>query len=156
MEGSIEPAPTSLIEALWRERWGIPVVTPEREYRPQDVEGRVERDDDGNVRGLVTWAIEGGRAEIVSLEAMEPGRGSGSRLMDAAERELRRRGATAVHAATTNDNPRALTFYVRRGYRLVRLHLDAMERVRRLKPGVPAVGNDGIPLRDMWELEKEL
>lgn len=156
MAGRIEPAPAQLIEALWRQRWGIPVVTPEREYRPEDVEGLVERDDEGNVRGLVTWAIEGSRAEIVSLEAIEPGRGSGSRLMDAAEGELRRRGATAVHVATTNDNPRALTFYVRRGYRLVRLHLEAMERVRRVKPGVPAVGNDGIPLRDMWELEKEL
>jgi len=156
MAGRIEPAPTPLIEALWRERWGIPVVTPEREYRPEDVEGRVERDGEGSVRGLVTWAIEGTRAEIVSLEAMEPGRGSGSRLMDAAEAELWRRGVTAVHVATTNDNPRALAFYVRRGYRLVRLHLDGMERVRRLKPDVPAVGNDGIPLRDMWELEKGL
>lgn len=156
MEGGIEPAPTALIEALWRESWGIPVVTPQREYRPEDMEGAVWRSGDGQVQGLVTWAIEGGRAEIVSLEAMEPGRRVGSRLMDAAEAELRRRGVSTVCVATTNDNPRALAFYVRRGYRLVRLHLNAMDRVRAVKPDVSAVGNDGIPLLDMWELEKGL
>ena len=76
--------------------------------------------------------------------------------MDAAEEELRRRGVKTVHLVTTNDNHRALSFYVRRGYRLVRLHLDAMDRVRQAKPQVPLIGDDGIPLRDMWELERDL
>jgi hypothetical protein len=58
--------------------------------------------------------------------------------MDAAEEELRRRGAKTVVLATTNDNVRALNFYMRRGYRLVRLHLDAMDGVRARKPGVPS------------------
>ena len=43
-----------------------------------------------------------------------------------------------------------------RRYRLVRLHLDAMDRVRQAKPQVPLTGNHGIALRDMWELEREL
>jgi len=30
------------------------------------------------------------------------------------------------------------------------------DRVRAVKPAVAVVGNEGIPLRDMWELEKEL
>ena len=110
----------------------------------------------GAVLGLVTWAVEGERAEIVSLDALEQGRRVGARLMEAAEEELRRRGVRALRVVTTNDNPRALSFYVRRGYRLLRLHLDAMDRVRALKPRVPLAGNDGIPLRDMWELQKAL
>ena len=76
--------------------------------------------------------------------------------MEAAEAELRRHGVRSLRVVTTNDNPRALSFYVRRGYRLVRLHPDAMDRVRRLKPRAPLTGADGIPLRDMWELCKEL
>jgi len=76
--------------------------------------------------------------------------------MEAAEAELRRRGVRTLRVVTTNDNPRALSFYVRRGYRLVRLHPDAMDRVRWLKPRVPLTGADGIPLRDMWELQREL
>ncbi len=45
---------------------------------------------------------------------------------------------------------------MRRGYRLVCLHLDVMDRVRRAKPQVPVIGDDGLPLRDMWVLEREL
>jgi GNAT superfamily N-acetyltransferase len=156
VEGSIEAAPTELITRLWEEHWGLPIVTPEREYMPPDVEGLVRRARDGRTLGLVTWAVDGRRAEIVSVDALESGRGIGSRLMDAAEEELRRRRVRTAHLVTTNDNLRALSFYLRRGYRLVRLHLDAMDRVRRAKPQVPLTGNDGIPLRDMWKLEREL
>ena len=127
----------------------------EREYLPAGVEGLAWREG-GAVFGLVTWCVDGQRAEIVSLDALEPGRRIGGRLMEAAEEELRRRGVRTLRVVTTNDNPRALSFYVRRGYRLLRLHADAMDRVRRLKPQVPLAGNDGIPLRDMWEMEKEL
>ena len=156
MEGDIEAAPTQLIARLWEERWGLPIVTPAREYMPPDVEGLAWHARDGRTLGLVTWAVDGQRAEIVSLNALEPGRGIGSRLMDAAEEELGRRGVRTAHLVTTNDNPRALFFYLRRGYRLVRLHLDAMDRVRQAKPQVPLPGNHGIALRDMWELQREL
>ena len=46
-----------------------------------------------------------------------------------------------------NDNLRALSFYLRRGYRLTRLHLDGMERVRAAKPQVPQSGAEGIALQ---------
>jgi GNAT superfamily N-acetyltransferase len=156
VEGGIEAAPTEFIARVWEEQWGLPVVTAKREYMPRDVEGFVWRSSDGRTLGLVTWVVDGARAEIVSLNALEPGRRIGSRLMDAAEEELRRRDVRTAHLITTNDNPRAFSFYVRRGYRLVRLHLDAMDRVRQIKPQVPVTGNDGIPLRDMWELERAL
>jgi hypothetical protein len=35
----------------------------------------------------------------------------------------------------------------------VRVHLDAVTRARRLKPSIPEHGDDGVPLRDEWELE---
>jgi ribosomal protein S18 acetylase RimI-like enzyme len=156
MEGGVELATTELIAREWEELWGLPIVTADREYLPPDVEGLAWRARDGRVLGLVTWAVDGARAEIVSLNALESGRGIGARLMDAAEGELRRRGVKVAHLVTTNDNARALAFYLRRGYRLVRVHLDAMDRVRQAKPQVPNIGNDGIPLRDMWGLEREL
>lgn len=156
MEGDIQPAPTGLIARQWEELWGLPIVTVEREYVPSDVEGFVWRAGDGRALGLVTWHVEGERAEIVSLKALEPRRGIGSRLMDAAEQGLRQRGVKTAYLVTTNDNHGALSFYVLRGYRLLRLHLDAMDRVRQVKPQVPLTGNDGVPLRDMWELEKQL
>ena len=156
MEDEIGPASQEFIARLWQEEWGLPNVSVRRQYMPTDVEGLAWRAADGNEIGLVTWAVDGDRAEIVSVQALEPGRRIGSRLMDAAEEELRRRGVKTVHLVTTNDNHRALSFYVRRGYRLVGLHLGAMDRVRQAKPQVPLIGDDGIPLRDMWELERDL
>ncbi len=157
MEGGIELASTEFIAQQWDKHWGgAPAVSVDREYMPADVEGFVWRTTDGRNLGLVTWAVDGHEAEIVSLHALEPGRGIGTRLMDVAEEKLRHRGVKTVRVVTTNDNPRALAFYVRRGYRLVRLHLDAMDLVRQVKPRVPLVGNDGIPLRDMLELQREL
>jgi len=127
-----------------------------RKYDAADVKGIVWRDEASGRTGVVTWWIDGERAEIVSVHAEPQGGGTGTGIMDAAEEELRRRGVKTVVLATTNDNVRALSFYIRRGYRLVRLHLNAMDRVRALKPGVPSTGRDGVALQDMWELEKVL
>jgi hypothetical protein len=58
---------------------------------------------------------------------------------------------------TTNDNMRALRFYQRLGWELVAVHRGAVDRAREtLKPEIPRVGNDGIPLRDEIELEYRL
>lgn len=156
IEGRIEKASREQIEEHWREHWGLPVVSKSREYMPADVEGLLWRDEVGAVQGFVTWAIDGEDAEIVSVEALQQGIHIGGRLLDAAEQELVRRAVWRITIVTTNDNLRALAFYVRRGYRLVRVHTDAMDRVRSVKPQVPLIGNEGIPLHDMWELEKEL
>jgi len=135
---------------------GPPVVGALDAYEPSGVEGLVWEDGASGRRAVVTWWTEAQVAEIVSVHAEPAGGGAGTRIMDAAEAELQRRGVRRLVVATTNDNVRALNFYQKRGYRLVRLHLDAMDRVRTVKPGLPQTGRDGIPLRDMWELEKEL
>ena len=44
----------------------------------------------------------------------------------------------------------------RRAFRLTKIELAGMARVRSKKPQVPLVGQEGIPPRDMLELEKEL
>lgn len=145
------------IERDWRQfTGGAPVVGLLGQYEASDVHGLVSEDDSGGHLGLVSWWADGERAEIVSVHAEPTGSGIGARLMDAAEDELRTLGVTKVVLATTNDNVRAFNFYLNRGYRLVRVHIDAMDAVRRIKPDTPDIGTNGIPLRDMWELEKEL
>lgn len=156
MEGQLEAADAAFIDEQWRRLWGLPVVSLEREYESADVEGLLFRDEGGAPQGLVTWHVDGDRAEIVTLDAFEQGRHIGGRLLNRAEEELRRRGAKRATIMTTNDNLRAIAFYVRHSYRLVAVHLDAMERVRALKPEVPKTGEDGLPLRDVIELVKHL
>jgi len=153
---TIEPAPLDSIVSIWRDRWGIPVMSLERSYAPSDVEGLALRGPGGALVGLVTWAQEGEAAELVTLDALMSNLGFGSRLLREAEQQLCAQGARRLWMITSNDNLKAFSFYVRRGFRLVRVHLDAMDRVRRQKPDTPDVSIDGVPLRDLWELEKPL
>lgn len=150
------PATTAEISSIWRERWGLPVITPSGRYSPNDVEGLVLVSRSNEPTGLITWRVTEGHAEVVTLDAWPTGQGLGSSLLHHAEQQLGVRGVRRLWLVTTNDNLRALRFYLIRGYRLVRLHLDAMGKVRAEKTAVPLVGTDGLPLRDMWELEKDL
>ena len=157
MDGSIEVAEAQFIADTVRNNWGLPVITAARDYTLEDITGGfLWRDGAGDPQGLITWAIDDEHAEIVTMDAFIQGVHIGGRLLDAAEAELAGRGVRRLSITTTNDNLRALAFYVRRGYRLVRLDLDGVDRVRAVKPGVSATGNEGVPLRDMWELEKLL
>jgi GNAT superfamily N-acetyltransferase len=156
MEGRTEPVDQEYIRSYWEAHWGLPVVSTRRSYLPEDVQGIVYRDEWGEAQGLITWHIEGDRAEIVSVDAYQQGRHIGGRLLLAAEAELSKRGVRNLMIVTTNDNLRAVGFYVRHGYRLMRIELDGVARVRQQKPDVPLVGNEGLPLRDMYELEKTL
>jgi len=54
---------------------------------------------------------------------------------------------------TTNDNLKGIGFWQKRGFKLVRVYPNAMEYTRKLKPAVPLLGENGIPLRDELELE---
>jgi hypothetical protein len=61
--------------------------------------------------------------------------------------------ANCKRLITTNDNLNALRFYQKRGLALVAVHRNALEESRRIKPEIPLIGSDGIPLRDEIELE---
>jgi GNAT superfamily N-acetyltransferase len=144
------------IEADWRTfSGGPPVVALLREYEASDVSAALALRE-GDVSGLVTWFVDGDVGEIVSVHAEPQSSGGGTILMNAAEDELRRAGVKRAVLATTSENTNALGFYIKCGYRLTRVHLNAMDRVRRLKPNVPSMSREGLPLQDMWELEKAL
>lgn len=149
-----EPASVAQITDRWMRDWGGFVVTPERIYRPGEVNA-VALISDGRQVAFVSWAAEPGGAEIVTLDSDAEGEGYGRAALDYVEGRIREGGGAYARLFTTNDNVRAIGIYLRRGYRLVRLHLDSMDRVRELKPGIP-LEEHGLPLRDMWEFRKEL
>jgi len=154
MSVEIRPASAEQIAEVWAQGWGDFMVTPERTYGPADLVGAGVYDR-GALVAFVTWLPEPGGAEITSLDAFVRRKGYGSLAMEHAEAAIRAAGGTRARLFTTNPNVGAIVMYMRRGYRVVRIHLDAMDRVRELKPQVP-LDEDGFPLRDMWELWKEL
>ena len=111
---------------------------------------------DGARVGLLTYAHRGDEVEVVSLHAERPGEGVGRALMDRALARTREVGARRLWLITTNDNVRALRFYQRCGMDLVALHRDGAAASRRVKPTLPVIGADGIPLRHELELEMRL
>lgn len=42
---------------------------------------------------------------------------------------------------------------MKRGFDLVRIHRNMLEQARKIKPGIPLTGMDGIPLKHESELE---
>ena len=57
---------------------------------------------------------------------------------------------------TTNDNIGAIRFYQKRGFDMVKLYRGALERSRKLKPQIPLIGENEIPLRHEIEFERKL
>jgi ribosomal protein S18 acetylase RimI-like enzyme len=93
--------------------------------------------------------------EVISLSARPEGSGAGRALMNAALDAARDAGERRLWLSTTNDNTRAIRFYQRWGMDLVALHRDAVTRSREnLKPSIPMLGQDNIPLRHEIELER--
>ncbi|HEU0213529.1 MAG TPA: GNAT family N-acetyltransferase [Jiangellaceae bacterium] len=110
----------------------------------------------GRAVGLLTVQVEDGDWEVVTLDAVDSGRGIGTALLRSVEQAARAAGARRLWLITTNDNTRALRFYQRGGFDLVALHRDAVTRSRAtVKPSIP-LEVDGIPLRHELELERIL
>lgn len=142
--------------ALIEDHWGsVKVVTRGRVHDTSGLPGFVAVVS-GEPAGLATYSIAGAECELVSLDSLVEGMGIGSALVRATENAAREASCRRLWLITTNDNIAAVRFYQARGFRIAALHLDALEESRRLKPEIPLIGIDGIPLRDEIELELEL
>ena len=138
------------------QRWGAPtVVAHGRAYAAAELPGFVALADD-EPRGVVTYSIEGRACEIVTIDSVTEGIGIGTALIEAVANRAREAACRRLWLITTNDNLPMLRFAQKRGFALVAVHPNALETSRKLKPEIPRVGRDGIPLRDELELERLL
>ena len=149
----VEPSDKGWVIQLMQEEWGSQMqISKGHAFYPADLPGFVALQD-GEQVGLITYDITGDSCEIGSLNSLKPNSGAGTALIEAVRDKARQAGCKRLWLITTNDNLNALKFYQKRGFRLVAVYPDSMARVRQLKPQVPLLGNDGIPLRDEIELE---
>lgn len=109
---------------------------------------------DNDIIGLVTFVVNGLNMEITSLDSLHEKQGIGSTLMRLAEREALDRNCSNITLITTNDNINALRFYQKRGYDMVHLFHNALDVSRKMKPEIPLIGENDIPLRHEIEFEK--
>jgi ribosomal protein S18 acetylase RimI-like enzyme len=108
---------------------------------------------EGSPAGLLLYDIADGEMHIVYLASTVEHVGVGTSLLDAAIALGHDEGCRRAWLVATNDNVKAFRFYQRRGWELVAVHLDSLAESRRLKPTIPFVGHEGIPIRHEIEFE---
>jgi ribosomal protein S18 acetylase RimI-like enzyme len=141
---------------LMRERWGGEVVVTRGKARDASrLEGFVA-ELDGEPVGLAVFETRGAESELVTLDSLKEGVGVGSALVAAVANAAWRQECRRLSVVTTNDNVRALGFYQRRGFVLIAFRKGAIEKSRRIKPEIPELGCDDIPIRDELELVLDL
>ncbi|WKZ96081.1 GNAT family N-acetyltransferase [Lacticaseibacillus paracasei] len=141
---------------LFKELWGSDVmVLSGIVYHLNELPGFVAIDEQ-NILGMITYLDRGNTLEVISLDSLRANQGIGSALLQKVETTAVLSHKTGVELITTNDNLHALGFYQRRGYRLTQLFPEAVDQSRKIKPQIPAVADNGIPIRDELRLLKNL
>jgi ribosomal protein S18 acetylase RimI-like enzyme len=152
----LTPADVNWVSRFILNHWGADfVVAHGVSYQPHTLPGFAAFEGDEPV-GLLTYHIENGDCEVVTIDSVRSGQGIGSALIDAVQGAARRAGCKRLWLITTNDNLNALSFYQKRGFELVAVHRGAVNKSRELKPQISLIGEHGIPLRDEIELEMKL
>lgn len=144
------------IERLLEEGWGGPeqVANGER-YRPADLPGLVAELERERV-GYAALRVVGEVGWIGLIESLRPRQGIGGALVAGLMSAARASGCRTLRAITTNDNRGAQAFYEGLGFRLRGVRPGAVNESRMVKPSIPAIGEDGIPMTDELEYEIDL
>lgn len=143
--------------------WGSEkIVYAEKVFDASSLQGFIAEKDNRRV-GLLTYNYINQHeksfqhdkliCQIISLNALTPGQGIGSALIEGVVQEAKKQQCKKIMVITTNDNLNALKFYQKRGFVLSHLYPNAVEKSRKIKPEIPEIGEDGIPLRDELALE---
>ena len=108
---------------------------------------------DGKPVGLATYRFDENQCELLTLNSERENLGVGTALVNAVSGSAREKNCKRLWLITSNDNLNAVRFYQKRGFALACVHRNAMHLSRKLKPSIPEIGIDGIPLRDEIEME---
>jgi len=152
----LTPADRDWVRRKIIETWGAEtVVVHQTVYHPAELPGFIA-EAEGEIAGLLTYHLEGEACEIVTLDTWRTGLGVGTALIETVKQAAGREKCRRLWLVTTNDNLPALRFYQKRGFVIAAVHVNSIEKDRRLKPEIPLTGMDGIPIRDEIELEMML
>ena len=142
------------IKELYTRTWsGDICVSRGKVQKVDDFTGGFVAETGGQNFGFVTYTITGPEVEITGIVSLTEKNGVGSALVKAVIDLAKKQKLKKVCLVTTNDNLNGIGFWQKRGFKLVKVYPGSMEYVRKIKPAVPLIGENGIPLRDELELE---
>lgn len=144
------------IDEFLRERWfSTKMVVRGRVVDMTSLDGFAAWER-ASIVGLVTYEIQDRECEIISLDSVTENRGIGTALLNRVILTARDEGCEKVKVVTTNDNVRAILFYQKRGFDMVRLYPNSVDAARKLKPEIPPRGDYDLPIRHEIEFELPL
>jgi len=150
---SINPSDRPWILDLIEKRWGTnQVVTRGKIHEIKQLPGFIALNSSDRI-GLLTYSICNGDIEIVTLDSLVKNIGVGTALISQVRSLAEHAACHRLWLVTTNDNTPALRFYQKKGFHLVAVHQNALDYSRTIRPEIPLIGLDGIPIRDEIELE---
>jgi GNAT superfamily N-acetyltransferase len=112
--------------------------------------------EDSEIIALLTYTIRDNLCEIISLDSLLEGRGIATELIKRIISAAKEKQCSKIIVITTNDNINAMRFYQKRGFDMVRLYHNALDISRKLKPEIPFIGENDIPLRHEIEFEYDI
>ncbi|MFA7122473.1 MAG: GNAT family N-acetyltransferase [Candidatus Delongbacteria bacterium] len=141
------------IKSVFQSEWGADfIVTRGNIIKYSDVTGFAVKEND-KIIGLITYFIRNEEMEITSLNSFRENQGIGTLLINKVIETAKHEGIKRLWLITTNDNTKAIEFYKKRDFRIVKIHEGAIAESRKLKPSIPLYGNDGIEIKDEVEME---
>lgn len=144
------------VNHLMKERWGSEVIVVHNSiYIPSNLSGFIAMEE-GITVGLITYDIDDEYCEIVTLDSMKENCGIGSKLINMVKQEAIKNNCTILRLITTNDNLHAISFYEKRGFNLSHVYAGAVEESRKIKPEIPLVASNGIPIKDEFKFTLDL
>jgi len=150
--------PTNLKDWKWIrdliiKEWGSEmVVSKGKIYNIKNLPG-LAAEQNGEIVGHLTYHMENNECEIVTLNSIKTNQGIATNLLEEIKKIAVIKKCKRLWLITTNDNIKVLGFYQRKGFCLKAIYPNAIELSRKLKPEIPMIGNEGIPIRDEIELE---
>ncbi len=149
--------PREIRTTFFREHWGSPeMVLSSGTYRCDELDGFAVMDGEAEISGMITYVSQGDFLEILSLDSLQENKGIGTMLLEEVERVAEGLGVRTIRLITTNDNLNALKFYQKRGFHLMEVFPNAVEKARTMKPEIPLIAENGIPIRDELLLVKKI
>lgn len=146
-----------LLNQFFVEQWGSPqIVVSSGVFHCDKLEGYVMLNEEQAIGGLITYICTKQQIEVISLDSLIENKGIGSLLLSHVEQIASEKKCDIVKLITTNDNLRALQFYQKRGYQITAVYTDAVEQARKIKPEIPLIADNGIPIRDELLLVKKI
>ncbi len=144
----IEATDHDAVQQLLTERWqGSEIMLDGEMIDAAQLPGFLA-EKDGELVGLVTLIKREAEWEILTLDSLKRWAGTGTLLLEDVVEAARAVGIRRLIVRTSNDNLDAFRFYQRRSFRLESVTPGVIDKERVEKPGIPLIGQYGIPLHD--------